>query len=250
MKRCPRCDGRLPVTAFSRAKNEPSGRQAYCKPCMAEYRSALKRGEKPIKVRRQTVERDESGLPITKRCPKCEQVLPAAEFQTSSIKGGARLYSYCRACWHAYQRTRLEYIEKYNREYYEQTKKRALENAAAYYLEHKEERQTYAKARYAAKRSEILALSAARGQSLKLAALNAYGGPTCSCCGEGTVAFLTLDHVNNDGGQHRKITGAGTGFYNWLRKHAYPADVGLRVLCFNCNQGRRVNGGVCPHQIT
>lgn len=80
-----------------------------------------------------------------------------------------------------------------------------------------------------------------------LAALNAYGGPVCKCCGEGNIFFLTLDHVNNDGAEHRRETGGVTGknLAWWLKKNGYPP--GFQVLCFNCNCGRARNGGVCPH---
>lgn len=81
----------------------------------------------------------------------------------------------------------------------------------------------------------------------RLEALQAYGGeiPQCVCCGEGTLLFLALDHINGGGHAQRKETGGG-GFYNWLRRHNYPA--GFRVLCHNCNLGRQLNGGTCPHQ--
>jgi hypothetical protein len=84
-------------------------------------------------------------------------------------------------------------------------------------------------------------------KQVRLEALQAYGGetPTCVCCGEGMLLFLALDHVNGGGHKHRKETGGG-GFYTWLRRHNYPT--GFRVLCHNCNLGRQLNGGVCPHQ--
>lgn len=81
----------------------------------------------------------------------------------------------------------------------------------------------------------------------RLKALHAYsdGEPACTCCGEVTVLFLALDHVNGGGGQQRRELGGG-GFWSWLRKHNYPE--GFRVLCHNCNLGRQLNGGTCPHQ--
>jgi len=82
---------------------------------------------------------------------------------------------------------------------------------------------------------------------VKLEALNAYGGPFCACCGESNVFFLTLDHINNDGAEHRKTMPAGSSTYRWLKNNGYPA--GLRVLCYNCNCGRHANGGVCPHEL-
>ena len=78
-------------------------------------------------------------------------------------------------------------------------------------------------------------------------ALDAYGGPICSCCGETSVFFLTLDHINNDGAEHRRRTkGASGKVLAWvLKKEGYPP--GFQVLCFNCNCGKARNGGVCPH---
>lgn len=96
-----------------------------------------------------------------------------------------------------------------------------------------------AKAAFAEKR-------AARWREAREAALQAYGGPNpaCACCGESTRAFLAIDHVN--GGGHRQFKELGGGGYAaWLRKNSYPA--GFQVLCHNCNMGRQLNGGICPH---
>jgi GrpB-like predicted nucleotidyltransferase (UPF0157 family) len=83
----------------------------------------------------------------------------------------------------------------------------------------------------------------------KIAAFAAYGGPKCVCCGEEGVSFLTLDHVNDDGYNHRKVVGSGSAFYRWLKRNHYPQDPPLQVLCANCNQSKQVNGGVCEHKL-
>jgi len=87
---------------------------------------------------------------------------------------------------------------------------------------------------------------------LKRAAIDAYGGK-CACCGESNLAFLTIEHRNNDGAEYRRSLGnrsrGGIHTYRDLKKHGYPQDEGLEVACWNCNAGRQVNGGVCPHQI-
>lgn len=82
---------------------------------------------------------------------------------------------------------------------------------------------------------------------VRMEALRAYGGdaPACTCCGESVLQFLALDHVNGGGHAQRQETGGG-GFYVWLRRHNYPA--GFQILCHNCNFGRQINGGTCPHQ--
>lgn len=81
---------------------------------------------------------------------------------------------------------------------------------------------------------------------MRLAALRAYSNrdPFCSCCGEGVLQFLALDHIDGGGHRQRTETGGG-GFYTWLKKNGYPP--GFRVLCHNCNMGRQLNGGICPH---
>lgn len=80
-----------------------------------------------------------------------------------------------------------------------------------------------------------------------LQALDAYGGRKCACCGETTIIFLTLDHINNDGAEQRKKNkGAGRNLASYLRKRGYPT--GIQVLCYNCNCGRYRNGGTCPHK--
>jgi hypothetical protein len=92
-------------------------------------------------------------------------------------------------------------------------------------------------------------------QALKLAAFDAYGGRKCSCCGEDRLLLLTIDHVNNDGNKHRremfkkpvgKRRPGGTLLYSWLKANNYPP--GFQVLCWNCNMGKHLNGGVCPHK--
>lgn len=78
------------------------------------------------------------------------------------------------------------------------------------------------------------------------AAFAAYGGYRCVCCGESEKLFLSIDHINGGGHQHRKSLKNGH-FYEWLQKQNYPT--GYQVLCMNCNTGRHRNGGTCPHQV-
>ncbi len=82
---------------------------------------------------------------------------------------------------------------------------------------------------------------------LKRDAVEAYGGK-CRCCSEEQLAFLTIEHGNRDGSAHRELLGKnirGTNFYAWLRKNGYPDDLGLQVLCANCQFATW--SGECPH---
>ena len=80
----------------------------------------------------------------------------------------------------------------------------------------------------------------------KRIALEAYGGLLCTCCGETHLELLTLDHANGDGAQMRKKV--GKNIYWWLQRNNFPQDLGLRVLCFNCNCSLGFNG-YCPHEL-
>lgn len=77
------------------------------------------------------------------------------------------------------------------------------------------------------------------------AAVFAYYGSACNCCGESTPQFLTVDHIDNGGAEHRKEV-AAYRIYWWLVRNGFPG--GYQILCWNCNLGKEINGGVCPHQ--
>ena len=105
--------------------------------------------------------------------------------------------------------------------------------------------QKYKKQRY----NELRESRKKQRECLRLEALRHYAENSeikCSCCGEKTLEFLTLDHSNNDGGGGKRKTGTGTTFYWWLKRNNYPQNLGLKILCFNCNLGRKRN--ICPHK--
>jgi hypothetical protein len=80
----------------------------------------------------------------------------------------------------------------------------------------------------------------------KKACLNKYGNERCTCCGETIFEFLTLDHINGRKRGHVIDTLRGVHLYRWLKKHDYPKDLHLRVLCCNCNFSLGTYG-YCPH---
>ena len=52
----------------------------------------------------------------------------------------------------------------------------------------------------------------------------------------------TVDHVNG----YKSGPRAGLPLYQWLISNNYPE--GFQILCSNCNQGKRRNHNVCPHE--
>lgn len=83
-------------------------------------------------------------------------------------------------------------------------------------------------------------------QALKAEMVAAYGG-CCACCGERAIEFLTVDHVNRNGNEHRKQIGGQSYLYKLLKELGWPKDE-YRCLCMNCNFAMRL-GRTCPHQL-
>jgi hypothetical protein len=69
-------------------------------------------------------------------------------------------------------------------------------------------------------------------------------GWKCSCCGESHPEFLTIDHINNDGAEHRKKIETNY-IYLWLIQNNFPE--GFQTLCMNCNFAKELYGS-CPHK--
>jgi hypothetical protein len=100
---------------------------------------------------------------------------------------------------------------------------------------------------YRANRKVAQARERARAKAIKDEVYAAYGGYKCNCCGETNPFFLSMDHVNNDGSEHRRKDNVmSKKIYWWLKKHGFPK--GFQVLCMNCNWGKSRNNGICPHQ--
>ena|ERR1035437_5708008 len=75
-------------------------------------------------------------------------------------------------------------------------------------------------------------------------------GKKCSCCGETNMRFLTLEHKEGNGNNHRKDlfkhNVGGVHMYRWLKNNNFPKE--YAVLCMNCNWATRY-GEICPHKL-
>lgn len=84
---------------------------------------------------------------------------------------------------------------------------------------------------------------------LKIETLSHYAGGIAHCafCNITDIDILTIDHIDNNGNEHRRSLGlngrSGVRFYRWLRYNNFPE--GYQTLCFNCNMKkhmRRIRG--------
>lgn len=92
-----------------------------------------------------------------------------------------------------------------------------------------------------------VAWAKAKRQRARMELLDRYGG-RCVCCGASDYRWLTLHHINKDGGSernHRRLNAANRLYY--LVKQPKRDD--LELLCYNCHLARDFFG-LCPHQDT
>lgn len=88
-------------------------------------------------------------------------------------------------------------------------------------------------------------------RKLKQAVIDMYG-PNCACCGESNIAFLTVEHTDNSGADHRRrlnpnaSTRASSSLilYRDILKERNPV---IAILCYNCNCASYKHEG-CPHK--
>jgi len=157
----------------------------------------------------------------TKLCLKCQRLLPRTEFYKH--KNG--LSSSCKECAKTYNNQRYRDVLKHDPKY----KKRVQETSNEWYLQNRERDLERKKKNHRQHRE---------------AAIAAYGG-RCECCGESRYEFLALDHISGGGDAHRRQV--GNKLARWLVRNNYPKDIGIRVLCHNCNSALGFYG-YCPHQ--
>lgn len=76
---------------------------------------------------------------------------------------------------------------------------------------------------------------------VKIKVIEHYGG-RCKCCGTENKKYLQLDHVNNDGADHRRnLKLKCSGVYEWAAKNNFPDS--LQLLCANCHFAKTIHGG-------
>lgn len=182
------------------------------------------------------------------RCSACGLDKPLSEMTAVAVKK-ARKWKRCKACENAYKMEWMTFNRPAYNEYHREWRKKHGVRLKEYLVQRR-------KVKISKMTNDELAVFR-RWESdkqkrlsavIKEQVFTAYGGWKCACCGETERAFLTIDHMLSDGSKLRRdgVHGHSTMFYRWLKKSGYPKE--FQVLCMNCNFGKRMNNGVCPHQ--
>ena len=80
------------------------------------------------------------------------------------------------------------------------------------------------------------------GYAKQKAVLYAELGNKCACCGERDEMYLSIDHVNNDGGKLRKQNDGHSRIHGQIKYYRENPDA-LQLLCSNCNHAKSRNNG-------
>jgi hypothetical protein len=127
-----------------------------------------------------------------------------------------------------------KWYQQYNKTYYPANKKRILERSNQYYRDHKAHVLQRTKA-YADSLEETYPAKIKR----EVLTHYAHGILQCAWCGINDIDVLCLDHVENNGKEHRSSLGKmSQQLYRHLRKIGYPD--GFQVLCANCNLKKEI----------
>lgn len=153
----------------------------------------------------------------------------ARDYAKIKIEGHADMYEYKRL--YAAERRKTPAYKAWQKEYNKNYREKNKEKLAAQNKTYQQ--QPAAKLR---KNEKTRAANAALKEDVFLH----YGGGVIQCagCGFTDIRALDLDHVNNDGAEHRRTisgnrTQAGASTYRWVKNNNYPE--GFQVLCRNCN---------------
>lgn len=172
-----------------------------------------------------------------KRCYKCKQEKDESSFNKDKNRKDG-LSPICKECKHKY------YLSVKNNEDYKEKRRQAVE---LYRKRHPqrvlEQQRKYEKKRKRNKEADRLSFKKLYHKRRRK--IIKYYGDVCICCGEDNYKFLTLDHIDGNGNEHRRKVGSGMGMLRWIIQNDYPPI--FQVLCWNCNSAKGVYGE-CPHE--
>ncbi len=182
-----------------------------------------------------------------KLCRVCSIELTLGENWTTSMQ---KSYSnICLKCERERQKN-PKYRETQKKYYLNNKEYLSLQNKQ-YQIENKEKIQIQRKEYYSLNSEKISIRDKKKRMEIRYDIISYYtdGIMKCMCpgCNEDHLDFLTIDHINNDGAEHRKEIGdGGSNLYYWIYKNNFPE--GFQVLCMNCNFSKGKHGHCSKHQ--
>lgn len=164
-------------------------------------------------------------LTTTQICNICKIRKDNSEFHIYKRRGTTQLQATCKACHIAYN---IKWREENNETFNASRRENRKENLEYFRAQEK-----------------------GWNQELREEFIKAYGS-CCNCCGEDNPRFLSIDHIDGKGKEHRlelrgKDRGGNTNsVLRELRRRGWPKD-NYQLLCYNCNFGKAQNNNICPH---
>ena len=250
---CPACTSFKPLSIFTknrRRNRETDDLRGYCQPCDVAYQTANRRARGiPVQWRRPRASQGH------RYCSRCKTIKPQVDFGDADFLRYPRRV--CLTCAAAATAARNGgYVvgptgrhRKIEGGEILCTRCRAKKPVADFSLRNTGSYQSWCRQccreHKQARRDQVNLNQRLTAAARRWEVIEAYGGK-CVCCGEGDRRFLSIDHIANDGAEHRQTVRAAQ-LYGWLKRNGFPKD-NFQLLCFNCNMGKSVNRGVCPHQ--
>ena len=181
----------------------------------------------------------------TKACYSCKTIKSVLEFhKDKDSKTGYS--SKCKECKKLYYQINKDKINKTNERYRIKNRKQINERKKKNRNDNKDELNRLNREWYQQNKQKQCEKVKERMRKIRLEVLIHYSEnpPKCKCCGETYLEFLTIDHINGNGSEHRRNM-KNSNIYVELRSKKFPE--GFRVLCWNCNSSRGCYG-YCPHE--
>lgn len=180
-----------------------------------------------------------------KTCSKCRESKPLSQFYRKRSGWDTR----CKHCLTAYNKERFDKMNEVRRAKSKTLQERGICVGCAKNPISVDDSKSFC--------SDCLAYRRSNDKRYRSKVRNTlfeqYGGRVCHCCGETEDKFLSFDHINEDGAEQRRLIGANGSsdgtlatLYRHLKHAGFPPTI--QVLCHNCNMGKHLNGGTCPHE--
>lgn len=185
-----------------------------------------------------------------RKCSDCYRFKPVTEYRSMGGKRSHLLSSICKDCQSARDKERRSTKEYRDRENALRRTENAREKNRQYLREYykkltpEQKKQRYENSKKYSKSERAKQRRAENRRLLRLEFIERFGGK-CTCCGEDTFEFLTVEHIHGGGGQQRKKVST-EHLLRKLRREGWKDTGEYTVLCFNCNQAKGAYG-FCPH---